>query len=66
MFSSVCSVQEIGVVYNNLDGIARRPISHTCDNVLELPVSYVSCVELCDEFEHILIDNEYCWDMDAI
>ena len=64
--SSVCSVKEIVVIYNNLDGFSRRPISHTCDNILELSVSYVSYVEFCDEFQHILVDHDYCWDMDAV
>ena len=61
--SSVCSEKENLVTYNKLDGLARHPISHTCDNTLKLSIAYISFVELSEEFQRVLLDNEYCWDM---
>ena len=38
--SSVVVAKHIAISFNNLSGLARRPISHTCDCGLELPVAY--------------------------
>ena len=40
--SSVCVGRKINVSFNNLTGLARQPITHTCDCLLELPLSYIS------------------------
>ena len=64
--SSVCLAEKIEVCFNNLDGLARRPISHTCDCALELSIVYGSYPDFADEFQQILVDNEFCWDMDAL
>ena len=43
--SSVLVVNRISVTFNNLSGLAHRPIAHTCGSVLELPSTYVSYIE---------------------
>ena len=48
--SSVCMSKRIEVRFNNLSGLARRPISHTCSCVLELPSSYETFEDFAHEF----------------
>ena len=38
--ASVCIASKIIVTTNNVGGLARRPIAHTCDSTLELTVPY--------------------------
>ena len=38
--SSVVSEKRINIRFNKLEGIARRPITHTCSCLLELSTSY--------------------------
>ena len=64
--SAVCSSSTITVSFNNLDGLARRPISHTCTNSLELASTYRSYVEFKTEFLAILSEDSVAWEMDAI
>ena len=64
--SSVLSYKSVTVVFNNLSGLARRPIAHTCDNCLEIPTDYITYADFTSEFEAILSDSEYSWSMDAI
>lgn len=64
--SSVCLCKTITVTFNNLTGFARRPISHTCDSIIELSSSYTTYPEFVEEFEHILLQPENCWTMDAL
>ena len=64
--SSVCVAKRITVTFNNLSGLARRPISHTCDCILEIPTSYVTYLDFSSEFQTILSDSEYSWCMDAL
>lgn len=64
--SSVLSYAPIKVTFNDLSGLARRPIAHTCDNCLELPTNYSTYIDFTSEFEAILSDTEYSWSMDAI
>ena len=49
--SSALVVDEINVDFNHLSGLSRRPIAHTCASTLELPTSYTTCVEFCEEFQ---------------
>ena len=56
----------ITVTFNNLSGIARRPIAHTCDCCLELPSAYTSYLEFEHEFNAVLADDNYAWQMDSI
>jgi len=38
--SSVCLSCQIEVTFNNLEGIARQPLAHTCQPSLELSLLY--------------------------
>ena len=53
----------IGVTFNSLCGEIRRPIAHTCSNMLELSCTYGSVQELKREFMAILRDPQ-CFEMD--
>ena len=64
--SSVIVVKRISIAFNNLSGLSRRPIAHTCGSALELPSTYVSYLDFEQEFNAILADNEYSWHMHAI
>ncbi len=64
--SSVCMTKKITVVFNRLSGFARRPISHTCSCLLQLPSSYATYLELVNEFNHVLAQPEVSWCMDAV
>ena len=48
--SSVCLSCQIQVTFNNLEGIARQPIAHTCQPSLELSPSYMTLPEFTSEF----------------
>ena len=63
--SSVLIIRSINVYFNNLKGIARRPISHTCSCTLELSVSYQNYLEFEQEFFVVLASDD-AWAMDAI
>ena len=64
--SSVCLTNQINVQFNSMSGIARRPISHTCDSMLELSSTYTSYPSFIEEFEAILSQPEVNWTMDAV
>ena len=63
--SSVLLAKQIMVSFNGLTGLARRPISHTCECHLELPVSYATYPEFELEFMKVLT-SEVSWAMDAV
>ena len=64
---SVVSTKAITVSFNALDGLARRPIGHTCTHTIELSTAYVSYMDFSTEFQSILCSNdEFVWMMDAI
>lgn len=63
--SSVVLSSPIKVTFNNLSGLARRPISHTCDCTLELPLSYSSYPEFEHEFFEVLA-SDTSWIMDVL
>ena len=52
------------VRFNNLSGLERRPISHTCSCVLELPSSYEMFEYFAHEFQAVL-SEESSWKIDA-
>ncbi|KAK0151962.1 hypothetical protein N1851_006661 [Merluccius polli] len=52
--SDIISVPRIAISFNNLEGLSRRPVAHTCGAVLELPCTYNSFPELRMEMEHVL------------
>ena len=62
----VISVPTISVTFNSLDGLARRPIAHTCSAMLEISSMYVSLQEFMSEFRSILSDPYYSWRMDSV
>ena len=64
--SFVITVPSISVAFNTLDGLARRPISHTCSAMLELSSTYTSLPEFVSEFRAVLSDAYYSWRMDAL
>lgn len=61
--SDVICVKEIEVIFTPLEGLARRPIAHTCGPTLELPSTYNSYPELRAEMEAILYSNSYAMDI---
>ena len=66
--SAVYLAKSIQVTFNNLTGLGRRPVSHTCSCTVELPDSYKTKHEFISEFQAVMreIDNIYAWMMDAI
>ncbi len=52
-------VEKLEVQFNMLSGLARRPIAHTCSNILELPATYQSYPEFMKEFQQVLSDETY-------
>ena len=64
--SSVFTASKLEVQFNMLFGLARRPIAHTCSNLLELSATYVSYPEFVKEFNLVLSDETYTWIMDAL
>ena len=64
--SSVCLDKKITVSFNDLSGLSRRPIAHTCDCMLELPLSYISYRDFTTEFRSVLSDTQFTWYMNAI
>lgn len=63
--SSVVTSNNINVTFNALAGLARRPTTHTCSNLLELPYTYNTFMEFVEEFTGLL-GNECCWSMDSL
>ena len=63
--SSSLTANKISVSFNNMSGIGRRPISHTCSCVLELSTNYLSYLDFSNEFQQVLRSNE-SWAMDAL
>lgn len=59
---AVC-VDKIEIMLTPLDGIAHRPVAHTCGPALELPWTYMSFPELRVEFDHI-VSSDICLVMD--
>ena len=66
--SAVYLAKSIQITFNNLTGLGRRPVSHTCSCTLELPISYITKYEFVSEFQEVLreSDNVFAWMMDAI
>ncbi|XP_073808037.1 uncharacterized protein isoform X2 [Danio rerio] len=52
--SDVICVCQIEVLFTSSDGLARRPVAHTCGPVLELPWTYTSYPELRTELDNVL------------
>ncbi len=55
------------VKFSSLEGFQRRPIAHTCTDVLELPVGYESYIDFRSELDSILHSgNGEQWLIDII
>ena len=63
----VCIDSKIKVTFNSLNGLARRPIAHTCDFNLELPTTYINFDDFYGEFRCILnsTKEEFSWRIDS-
>lgn len=57
--ADVLCVPTIHVQFTELDGIARRPIAHTCGSVLELPSTYDEYTEFRPEFSNVLAKEKW-------
>ena len=62
---AACSSNQVGVTFNSLAGVQRRPIAHTCSPSLELSTTYISYTEFVSEFKACLC-NQYSWIMDSL
>jgi len=63
--SSVCMARPIHITFNSLSGYGRRPISHTCDCVLELSTFYATFDEFANEFM-VFLHSDDAWRMDGV
>ncbi|XP_039663395.1 uncharacterized protein LOC120563342 [Perca fluviatilis] len=61
--SDIICVTQIEVIFTALEGLARRPVAHTCGSVLELPCTYNSYPELRVEMDNVLTSNYYTMDI---
>ena len=52
--SDIIIIENIEVSFSTMEGLARRPIAHTCAAMLEVPDSYRNFCELREEFTSIL------------
>lgn len=59
--SSVLIAKPIKITFNNLNRFQRRPISHTCDCTLELPICYDSFPDFDSELSAVL-SSQMCFD----
>ncbi len=66
--SSVCSTKGITISFNTLSGLARRPIAHTCDCMLELSSTYLNYDEFYIDFAVIFdeVNQQYTFRIDAL
>lgn len=62
--SDVIVTGDITITFTNLNGLQRRPVSHTCGCTLELPCSYLNFCEFREEFNNVL--NLGSWQMDIV
>lgn len=46
--------QPISVMFSRMEGVARRPIAHTCSNLLELSFCYETIQDFSREFKAVL------------
>lgn len=57
--ADVICVKSIEITFTKLEGLARRPIAHTCGCVLELPSTYDSYAEFRSEFTNVLAKEKW-------
>lgn len=65
--ASVCTSNRLSVTFNSVEGLARRPVAHTCAYSIELSTSYSSYSEFAQEFSAILNTKQtQLWSMDCV
>lgn len=66
--SSVCLSTKITLTFNGLTGAARRPMAHTCTSDLVLPhtCTYMTYIDVMNEFAVVFSNDEYCWEMQSV
>lgn len=66
--SCVCATRQIKITFNSLSGLARRPISHTCDNLLDISTTYFNYNDFQHEFSVYLdkVNEEFILTMDGV
>ena len=57
--ADVICVETIYIQFSQLDGLARRPIAHTCGCVLEVPTSYGGYPEFRNEWSELMKNDEW-------
>ncbi|XP_070543895.1 uncharacterized protein [Ptychodera flava] len=62
--SDIMPDDPIKILFVNLEGIQRRPVAHTCSNLLELPLHYESYPDFRADFNAVL--NSGVWLMDIV
>ncbi len=63
--SNILVCEKIAIMFNKLDGKARRPIAHTCTPLLEISSTYQNYNELAEEFSNVL-RNKSSWEFDIV
>lgn len=63
--SVILDDQKIKVSFTELNGLARRPVAHTCGPLLEVPSTYQCYNELVEEFSAILRDKS-AWEFNIV
>lgn len=61
--SAVLSSSPIKTVFNNVAGLACRPITHMCDNTIELSTDYTTYIDFSNEIMAVLSSDD-SWEMD--
>ncbi|XP_069125428.1 uncharacterized protein [Argopecten irradians] len=61
--SDIMCVEKLEIIFTPLEGLARRPIAHTCGPSLELPFTYQTYPELRSEFDNILSGGKESMEM---
>ena len=64
---SSCISSKIEVVFNTTTGVARRPITHTCQPSIELSSTYSTYVEFAREVRSVVgASDDTLWGMHAL
>ena len=63
--SVVLPEMKLKVTFTDLNGLARRPVAHTCGPLLEVPSTYQCYNELVEEFSSILREKS-SWTFDIV
>ncbi|KAL3886532.1 hypothetical protein ACJMK2_026517 [Sinanodonta woodiana] len=56
--------EKITVEFTRLYGFERRPVAHTCGNILQMSSTYETFSDMREEFENVLSSN--VWEMSFV